>query len=395
MFFSDKSGCKYDEYEDRDDYYSESAYDNYDDDYEDLYKDEKESADVEDDEYSETPDESNDETIGAQGADEYDKSDQVGKTYTKEEWKQIVADFLLTPAADDDSEAVQDKKDRQQAAGEKIANAMLPFIIYLAHSFYGTYFRKYGDDMIQEGYLGVMESIRTYDPERGKPTTWCSKSIIHNMREFVSRNVHNTTSHYRTHIHEIKKMMESREKANENMSLADIQIEQNISPTTVDACLQVDRRNAKQMSIDQSISDDNKATVSDMVASTIPDPETAYIRQYEIDNIYNAMKTSLTEQEFLVTTLYYGMDDGKTKSFAEISKITNIPKQYLRSIQNSALTKLEACLGSQRMYDADKKERSKSFEDVDDSFSKQVAMMVHNIMGDDLHSFDLSGLEIA
>lgn len=398
MYINNEAAYKYDGYDDQDDYDSMSSYDGYEDELrDDNYEANKKTNDQMDNEEctENIDDESNDEAIGAQGADEYDNSDQAGKTYSKEEWKQIVADFLLVPEVTDNPETAQEKKDRQERAGEKIANAMLPFIIYLAHRFYATYFRRYGDDMIQEGYLGVMESIRTYDPERGKPTTWCSKSIIHNIREFVSHNVHNTTSHYRTHIHEIKKMVEDRQEANEDISLADIQIEQNISPTTVDACILIDKRNATKMSIDQSISDDNKVSVSDTIASNIPDPETAYIHQYEIDNIYNAMKTCLTEQEFVVTTLHYGLDDGKTKSFAEISKIAGIPKQYLRSILNSSLTKLEACLGAQKMYDTDKKERAKSFEDVDDSFSKQVALMVNSIMGDDFHSFDLSGMESA
>lgn len=312
-------------------------------------------------------------------ATDYEGSDQVGKIYTKEEWKKIIHDFNLNGY-------------EHEEAGNKIAGALYPFIIFLARRFYGTYFVKYGPDMIQEGYLGVMESIRTYDPDRGKPTTWCSRSIIHNMREFVSHTVHNTTPHYRSNIREIRHIIDSRQNTNESVTKADIQIEQNLSPTTIEACLIVDKRNASRMSIDQTI-EDSKVRVADLIPSSIPDPESICMKRSEAETICNAMNICLTAEEFKVITLHYGLNDNKTRSLEEISKITGIPKQYLRSIVNGALTKLEACLSAKGMYHDAKKEHAKMHDEIDESFSHQLEAALSKIITDDLHSFDLSGLE--
>lgn len=37
---------------------------------------------------------------------------------------------------------------------------------------FSTYVTKYFDDLLQEGYMAVLEGLETYDVKRAKPTTF-------------------------------------------------------------------------------------------------------------------------------------------------------------------------------------------------------------------------------
>lgn len=42
-------------------------------------------------------------------------------------------------------------------------------------------------DMLQTGYLALLESLQTYDPERGKPSIYCGNAIRYAMLELVGK----------------------------------------------------------------------------------------------------------------------------------------------------------------------------------------------------------------
>lgn len=289
----------------------------------------------------------------------------VGATYSPDEWRTIVHDFNLAKQCklhnypDMTPEEIQTALEKGEQAGEKIANALYPFVVFLAHHYYGTYFKKFGSDMIQEGYAGVFESITTYDPSKGKPTTWCSRTIIHNLRDFVDSTVHNTTPHYQTYIQKIKRFVAHRESAGIPWTMDDLAIELGTSPATLLACITIDRRNMLRVSTDQCIGGTN-TKYGETISHNDNDPEKECIEMMQKEKINQDMSKCLTRQEYQVIWYKYGFDGtNEERSNAEVEKLTGIAKQDIRTVLNTATFKLRRYMSQNgNGYETEHRERT-------------------------------------
>ena len=100
-----------------------------------------------------------------------------GKFYTQEEMETLVKRY----------------KAGDGMATQEMLMSVYPFIVFIATRTFNTYFQKHPDDLMQEGVKGALRSFSNYDPKRGKLTTWASRSIIHDMQEYIQKNIHHTS----------------------------------------------------------------------------------------------------------------------------------------------------------------------------------------------------------
>ena len=268
----------------------------------------------------------------------------AGAIYTQDEWKELMC------KANSNNTYIRNE------AKEMIYKAMLPFIKYLASKYYPTYFVKYGEDLTQAGSVGLFESMEKYDPEKGKPTTWCFRSIIHEMREFIVNEVHHTTPHYQTHLRDILHYINDCKIQGIPYTIDDIIIATGFPRPTIVNCIAIYERNQNQVSIEQSFGEGGSVMAESLIAP-IQDPEAAVLEREQLRRLLQLMMEVLTEPERMVLMLHHGFYDEVPKSAAEIAELLHLKKQSIRPLMNMAEHKLRKAMKNDPMFSSEKKER--------------------------------------
>lgn len=301
---------------------------------------------------------------------ETDGESNYGKIYSQDQWKKLIDKFNSN-----------DPKEKNEA-GELIYKALLPFIKHVAATYYSTYFVKYGEDLISAGQIGLFENLSKYDPEKGKPTTWCFRGIIHEMRDFIDGEVHHTTPHYQSHLREILKFVNDCKMRGIPYTIDDINVFTGFPKPTILNCLILYERNRNQVSMEQYIGD-NKTSIADMLTSVAPDPEDTVIGNEMKEEIFQLMKDRLTPLELQVLALHHGLFDDDPKSAAEIADALNIKKQAIRPTINMAEHKLRNAMKYDDKFSSEYHERKKT--DTSASFFKKQEILLREI---DSYDFD-------
>lgn len=275
-----------------------------------------------------------------------------GRMYTQKKWKEIIHDYRY-------GDVCQRKK-----ATEMALKAMDPFIISVANRYYPTYMPKYGDDILQEGRLGLIESMCSYDPSVSRPTTWCFRSIIHNMRDFIDTQIHHTTPHFYDNIRKIEEAVRELERAGKPTDIEQVQIFTKLSRTTLNGCYNIAKRNTESTSLSEPVGDGN-SVMEDFVSSDIPDPEDIAIRNADYIALLKEMRNILSKEEYDVMVMSYGLYDEEEASATTIEKRLNIKKQQVREIRSKAEEKLRRYWSRNSRYNDERLERAEKIETLD------------------------------
>lgn len=284
----------------------------------------------------------------------FDEGEKGYVQYTTEEWDWILSVLRTQDHSHKDWERVQ----------LMIRDAMYPFCKYVARRYYRTYLPKYGDDLANEGYLGMLKALDTYDPRKGAPTTWCFREIIHADRDLIDLMEHHTSAHFWTNVMKIMKRIAEWEREGLSWDPDDLAIELNLSPTTIEGCMQIYKRNKDQVSIDAPVGDSDM-TIGDKLVSDFPDPLQSVMESEHVDALHTAMRKYLDDKEYLAVYYAYGFEDNDPKSAPEIAKATanlapkfRIRQQEVKRLLESARFKLERGLVIDRSMNDDINERS-------------------------------------
>lgn len=71
---------------------------------------------------------------------------------------------------------------------EVLVTENLKLVPYLFHRLKRTALtERYSEDIIAEGYIGLIKAARTYDPMKSKFSTYASRCIVNAMRMFIRR----------------------------------------------------------------------------------------------------------------------------------------------------------------------------------------------------------------
>lgn len=129
--------------------------------------------------------------------------------------------------------------DREMAKSLAL-KAMENYIKSVMKSQFSTYVTKYFDDLLQEGYMAILEGLETYDAKRAKPTTFFRFYIVHNMTEYITRFVNESTAHYQKNNQLIRQVERRYEKDHKEVTDADIAIELGMNIETIKATRKID-----------------------------------------------------------------------------------------------------------------------------------------------------------
>lgn len=229
-----------------------------------------------------------------------------------------------------------DKKKRDKAVEDAIKE-LDAFIKYTIKKKYSSYSKKHYMDLLQEGYVGIMEGMKKYDPNITMPTTFFYPYIIHEMQNLITKQVDNTTAHYATNIKKINKVIDEFEAQGKKWTMVDISIQTGMTLETIAQCLDI-RRYRDEIHIDncpEGLTETRAFYTKELT------PEQAVMEQSDKD-ILESVLQKLDPLEVTVLEYRYGIHDHETMSEGDTAKALGMPKDRVKKILNGAIRKLRA-----------------------------------------------------
>lgn len=292
----------------------------------------------------------------AQGI-EFDPGDQLhdmyGVEYSVPEWQEMIQDYK--------SENLM-KKDK---AMTKIYCSLYPFIKYLATRYYKDYMPKHTEDLESAGKIGLFSILNDYDPTKAKPTTWFSRAIIHEMRDYVDREIHHTTPHYQNHLREIRRYINDRQTKGVPYTIDDIMIATGYPKQTIINCTLLYERNQNQISMNQCMESRGGMSIMESISAVSPDPEDVVIENERNANLKAIMEQVLSKDELNAIRLKHGFVNNTPRSAADIAAELGLKKQDIRPMISSAERKIRGAL--------------RKADHVDSSYVKEIKQSCRNM----------------
>ncbi|XP_010515896.1 PREDICTED: RNA polymerase sigma factor sigC isoform X2 [Camelina sativa] len=223
---------------------------------------------------------------------------------------------------------------------DELLKSTRSLVLFLARNYRGLGIAH--EDLIQAGYVGVLQGAERFDHTRGyKFSTYVQYWIRKSMSMMVSRHargVHIPASIIRT-INQIQKARKTLKTSHGIKYPADEEISKLTSLSVkkiraANQCLKV------VGSIETKVGDCFSTKFLELTPDrTMESPEEAVMRQSARRDLHDLLE-GLEPREKQVMVLRYGLQDYRPKSLEEIGKLLRVSKEWIRKIERRAMAKL-------------------------------------------------------
>ena len=240
--------------------------------------------------------------------------------------------------------------DEQDAARKKLSESNLRLVVSIAKRYAGRGMQLL--DLIQEGNLGLMKAVEKFDyTKQFKVSTYATWWI----RQAITRSIADQARTIRIPVHMVEsinrmirishQLQQELGREPTNNEIADAM---NTSEQKVADLLKIAQ---EPVSLETPVGEEDDSHLGDFIADeTTLAPIDAASRSLMREQLDDALD-NLTDREKLVLRLRFGLDDGETRTLAEVGREFHVTRERIRQIEAKALRKLRQANHSHKLHD--------------------------------------------